>query len=91
LQSKNKPKPTVAEARHIERLAALRCAVCGADGPIEVHEPEQGLWFAAMPLCTVCHRDPKYGWHGQRFNWKARKMGETEAIAATVHMLMEGA
>ena len=88
MQSKNKPKPTAAEAAHIERLAALPCVICGSE-PVEVHEPEQGLWFAAMPLCSVCHRDAKYGFHGQRMNWKARKMDEIHAIAATVKLLME--
>ena len=26
-------------------MAALPCSVCGDTGPVEVHEPEQGLWF----------------------------------------------
>lgn len=90
MQSKNKPAPTAAERRHIAKLHELGCVICGADG-VEIHEPEQGLWFAAIPLCPVCHRDPKYGWHGQRLNWKARKMGELDAIAATVRLLMESA
>jgi len=89
MQSPNKPAPTAAERRHIAKLKELPCVICGADGPIEVHEPEQGLWFASLPLCSICHRDPKYGWHGQRFNWKARKMDELDAINATVRMLME--
>ena len=41
----------------------------------EVHEPEQGLWFASMPLCTACHRGPE-GWHGTRLRWKLRKVSE---------------
>ncbi len=90
MKSPNKKAPTVAEKAHIERLADLPCVICGAE-PVEVHEPEQGLWFAAIPLCAVCHRDPKYGWHGQRMNWKARKMGELDAIAATVRLLVEAA
>jgi hypothetical protein len=91
VQSKHKPAPTVAERAHIERLTELPCIVCGWAGPVEIHEPEQGLWFAAMPLCATCHRDNKYGWHGQRLNWKARKMGELDAINATVKLLMEEA
>jgi hypothetical protein len=91
LQSKNKPRPTVAEDAHIQRLKALPCVVCGSNGDVEIHEPEQGLWFASMPLCAVCHRDNTYGWHGARANWKARKMGELDAINATVRLLMEEA
>lgn len=87
MMSKNKPAPTAAERRHIERLKELDCVICGG-GPVEIHEPEQGLWFAAMPLCAVCHRDPKRGWHGQRLNWKAVKYGELDAINATVRLLM---
>ncbi len=90
MRSPNKPAPTAAERRHIERLAAMDCVVCGGS-PVEVHEPEQGLWFAAVPLCATCHRHEVYGWHGQRRNWKARKMDELDAIAATVRKLMEDA
>ena len=88
LQSKHKPAPTVAERAHIERLKEFPCIVCGSTGPVEIHEPEQGLWFAAMPLCAVCHRDNTYGWHGARQNWKARKMSELDAINATVRMVV---
>lgn len=90
MMSKNKPAPTVAEREHIEKLAELDCIVCGGS-PVEIHEPEQGLWFAAMPLCQVCHRDSKRGWHGQRLNWKARKWTEIDAINATVRLLMQTA
>jgi transposase len=82
VQSKNKPAPTAAERRHIERLKQMDCIVCGAEG-VEVHEPEQGLWFASMPLCPV--------FHGQRLNWKAKKWTEIDAINATVRKLMENA
>jgi hypothetical protein len=90
VQSKNKPAPTAAERRHIERLRQMDCIVCGAEG-VEVHEPEQGLWFASMPLCPVCHRNDRYGIHGQRLNWKAKKWTEIDAINATVRKLMEDA
>jgi hypothetical protein len=88
MQSKGKPSPTVAEREHIARLKAMPCVICGTEG-VEIHEPEQGLWHIALPLCPVCHRDNKYGWHGQRLNWKARKMGELDAINATVRRLMK--
>lgn len=88
MQSRNKPVPTAAEKRHIDRLKELPCVVCGASG-VEVHEPAQGLWFAAMPLCATCHRHPVYGWHGQKANWRAVKLDELGAIAATVRLLME--
>lgn len=86
MQSKNKPKPTKAEADHIARIAELDCIVCKAPGPSEVHEPEQGLWFASMPLCAACHRGPE-GWHGTRLRWKLRKVSELSAINETIKEL----
>ena len=83
MQSKNKPKPTKAEAAHIARIAAMPCVVCDAQGPSEVHEPEQGYWFVAVPLCADCHRN-QHGWHGDRLRWKLRKMDELKAINLTV-------
>ncbi len=87
VKSKNKPSMTVAEREHVDKLAQLDCIICGAAG-VEVHEPEQGLWFISMPLCPTCHRHPVYGWHGERRNWKARKMDELDAINATIRRLM---
>ena len=86
MRSKNKPAPTVAEQAHIERVAELPCVVCEAPPPSEVHEPEQGLWFASMPLCAACHRGPQ-GWHGTRLRWKLRKFTELLAINETQRRL----
>lgn len=83
MQSKNKPKPTKAEAAHIARIAAMPCVVCDEPGPSEVHEPEQGMWWISMPLCPDCHRGPQ-GWHGTRLRWKLRKVGELDAINTTI-------
>ena len=82
MRSKNKPAQTKAEAAHTARVADLPCVVCQASGPSEVHEPEQGLWFASMPLCAACHRGPE-GWHGTRLRWKLRKVTELLAINET--------
>lgn len=84
MQSRKKPAPTATERKHIERIAQMPCAVCGCDGPSEVHEPEQGKWFLSIPLCIVCHRDNKYGLHGQRMNWKALKLSEMGALNETL-------
>lgn len=85
MQSKNKPKQTAAEKQHAARVAGLPCVVCG-DGPSEVHEPEQGLWFVSIALCPACHRGPE-GWHGTRLRWKLRKMDELKAINETLRAL----
>ena len=83
MKSKNKKAPSVQERRHIERVANLPCVVCGENGPSEVHEPEQGLWFASIALCPACHRGSD-GWHGTRKRWALRRMDEIKAINETV-------
>lgn len=83
MHSKNKPKPTAAERRHIERVASLACVVCDAPGPSHVHEPEQGLWHVSVALCPACHTGHD-GWHGTRLRWKLRRMNELQAINRTV-------
>ena len=83
MKSKNKKAPTAAERRHIDVIAQLDCVVCDASGPSEVHEPEQGLWFASVPLCTACHRGPE-GWHGTRLRWTLRRISELQAINKTI-------
>jgi hypothetical protein len=88
MQSKNKPRPTAVETRRIERIAALPCVVCDSEEGSEVHEPEQGLWFASMPLCPACHRGPD-GWHGTRKRWTLRRINELQAIDKTNRMLEE--
>lgn len=86
MRSKNKPAPTAAERAHIERVAALSCAVCDSQEGSEVHEPEQGAWWISIPLCPACHRGPE-GWHGTRLRWKLRRVTELSAINDTIRRL----
>ena len=88
MQSKNKRPPTASERQHIARVAALPCSICDAEGPSEVHEPKQGLWWVSMALCPSCHRDGLLGWHGQRRMWKLKKMDELDAIGVTISRLL---
>lgn len=82
MQSKNKKPPTASERSYIERLAEQSCVVCDF-GPVEIHEFEQGAWFASVPLCVPCHRGPD-GWHGTRQRWTLRKMDMLKAINKAV-------
>ena len=91
MQSKNKKAPTAAERQHIERVKGMPCGVCTSPGPSEVHEIEQGLWFASIPLCPDCHRGPLLGLHGPRRAWTVRKLTELVVLANTVEILMEAA
>jgi len=78
MRSKNKPAQTVAERRHVERLAEQSCVVCG-DAPVEIHEFEQGQWFTSVPVCMPCHRGPE-GWHGTRARWTRARVDMLSAI-----------
>ena len=89
MRSKNKPAPTAAERRHIERVAALACVVCDAPGPSEVHEIKQGQWFTSCALCPDCHRGYN-GLHGTKAFWRIRKMDELDALAVTIRRLIDG-
>ena len=86
MKSKNKPAQTKQEREHTAMVAALPCVVCGTYDGSEVHEPVQGLWYIAIPLCFACHRGPE-GWHGTRLRWKLRNMDELKAINETWRQL----
>lgn len=87
MNSKNKLAMTAAERRHVDTVKQMDCVVCGAPGPSDAHEPEQGLWFVATPLCRACHMAP-HGWHGTRDRWKLRKMDELKAINRTLERIL---
>ncbi len=86
MRSKNKPAQTAQEKRHVEKLANQPCIICGSS-PVEIHEPEQGYWFASMPLCYECHRG-KDGWHGTRLRWSLNKMTELKAINESLRSVL---
>lgn len=88
--SKNKAKPTKAEAQHIEDVKALHCSVCDAPGPSEAHEPIQGEWWISIALCADCHRGSFNGLHGQKTMWRIKKLDEWTALAITIRRLMTG-
>ena len=88
MQSKNKPAMTAAEHRHVEVIKSMPCAVCGALGPSEAHELEQGQWFTAIPLCPDCHRGSLNGWHGRRAIWNVKKLNELICLNQTIETLM---
>lgn len=89
MQSKNKPSMTAAERRHVTMIKEMDCVVCGASGPSECHEIEQGQWFTSMPLCPSCHRNNFSGIHGQKRAWIVRKMDELSALNETIRKLTE--
>lgn len=89
MQSKNKKAPTTSEREHITQIKEMDCVVCGASGPSECHEINQGQWFTSMPLCADCHRGSLNGIHGQKRMWAVHKMDELSALNETIRLLMK--
>ena len=89
MRTKNAKAITRAESEHMAKIKAMACCICGCPGPSDAHHIEQGMHFTSLPLCRVCHMHPVYGFHGQRANWKARKLDELSALNAVVGILME--
>lgn len=91
MQSPNKKPQTAAERRHVARVKALPCGVCGShpsdDQPSEAHEIVQGLWWLAIPLCAGCHRSGHNGLHGQRAIWNVTKKTELSVLNDTIKAL----
>jgi hypothetical protein len=87
MQSKNKKAPTALERKHIAQIKEMDCVVCGASGPSECHEIEQGQWFTSMPLCADCHRGSINGIHGQKRIWAVYKLDELSALNKTLESI----
>jgi len=81
---------TAAERRHVTRIKEMPCGLCGAGGPSEAHEIEQGQWFTAMPLCADCHRGSFNGLHGQKRMWAVMKATELSVLNDTIGKMVEG-
>ena len=88
MQSKNKPRPTKLEQKHLDKLSVMSCVVCGSR-PVEIHELKQGQWYTSIPICASCHRCEHNGIHGQKVMWKLYRMDELDALNRTIKLLME--
>jgi hypothetical protein len=87
MNSKNKKAMTASERRHVERVKALACVVCGVSGPSEAHEIKQGQWFLSVALCPDCHRGSRNGIHGERRMWLTMKMTDLDALNETLRRI----
>lgn len=80
---------SAAGKRHMARVAALPCVVCGAQ-PVEVHHILEGRtpgrrssdWLV-LPVCPEHHRGT-HGIHGTRQSWSMARVSEMHALADTL-------
>jgi len=80
-----------AERRHLDRVAALGCCICGA--PAEIHHVRRhGAkrdHMRAIPLCPRHHRTGGHGVavHAGRQTWAAKHGTEERHLAAVMRRL----
>ena len=85
---------SAAGKRHMARVAALPCVLCGAQ-PAEVHHIREGQGAAqrapdalTIPLCPACHRGPNviHGL-GRKGFYMRYKRDELDLLADTIEAL----
>lgn len=85
---------SAASKRHLARVAALPCCLCGAHG-VEVHHARTGEAagmaqragdMLTIPVCPDCHRG-KMGLHGDRTMLRITKKTELQLVSETLEVL----
>jgi len=88
---------SAAEKRHMGRIAAMPCCLCG-DRPVHVHHIREGEAagagqkakdFLTIPLCPDCHTGP-LGVHGDKTVIYAAGKNEHDLLAETLERLYGG-
>ncbi|MCB1281010.1 MAG: DUF968 domain-containing protein [Salinibacterium sp.] len=87
---------TPAERRHLAKVKALPCGLCGRCGPNHAHHVRTGQGmgqraghFCTVPLCPDCHEGPQ-GIHGDKTLWRIYRKTEMDVLDQTNGILMEG-
>lgn len=80
---------TAAEKRHLDRVAKLPCAICGA-WPVHVHHIREGFGMGqraphalTLPLCPEHHQGTD-GVHGSKACLRLIKKSELDLLAETI-------
>lgn len=83
---------TKAERAHMDKVAQLPCACCGAHG-VHVHHLREGQGMSqrasnwlTIPLCPDCHTGPN-GIHGNKSLMRIQKIEEIDLLARTIEAL----
>ncbi len=87
---------SAASKRHLGRVAALPCCLCGAHG-VEVHHVTEGktfgkrdkLHFCTIPVCQSCHSG-SLGIHGDKTMIRIAKRSELEFLSETLETIYGG-
>jgi hypothetical protein len=83
---------------HMQRVALLPCACCGASPPSCVHHIRSGEAaglsqrasdFLTIPLCPECHQGDA-GLHGSKALLRIHKTDEYKMLAKTIEKLEAG-
>lgn len=82
------------EKRHLDRVAALGCLICGA--PAEIHHPrfvcgmsQRASHWLAIPLCPRCHRTGGFGVaiHAGQQEFEKNYMSEQDMLAEVIRRI----
>jgi len=84
---------SAAGKRHMGRVAALPCCLCGAYA-VQVHHVTEGktfgardrLHFCTIPVCESCHTGSK-GIHGDKTMLRIAKRSELELLSETLEQI----
>lgn len=87
---------TAAEKRHLSRVAAIGCIICG--GPAEIHHPrfaagmsQRASNWLAIPLCPEHHRQGEFGHavHNGQETFERNYGREVELLAETIRRMQK--
>ena len=81
---------SAAGRRHMGRVKALDCVVCGRSGPSDAHHcRSDGMArddFKTIPLCKECHQG-QHGYHNAKSAWEATNGKDHEYLAVVADMI----
>jgi len=84
-----------AEKRHLDRVSALGCIICG-DHPAAIHHPrmvcgmsQRAPHWLAIPLCAYHHQHGGYSEaiHNGQFEFEKKYGTEADLLAKTIERL----
>ena len=85
---------SAAGRRHMGRVKALDCVVCGRAGPSDAHHCFHGRYgsrkssdFEVIPLCRWCHHDGPDSIHQNKNGWREVNGNDFDYLPVVADML----